>query len=186
MNDIQNRRRVSRWRCAAGLATVFALAGCAVEPPSNPTVMALPAKGKSLNEFQQDDYGCRNVASRAVQPQADSPGARNGALAAAALGGAGGAAVGALIGSASGNAGPGAAIGAGVGLLAGGARGSQQRAQTAASLQQQYDNAYAQCITAKGDVIEAPQPAPVAWVPVVTAAPPPVVYAPATYYYVPR
>jgi hypothetical protein len=160
---------------ASVLALALAMSGCATPPPSNPTVMALPAQGKSLNEFQQDDYGCRTLATRTVAPQANSPESANGAAAATALGTAGGAAAGALIGSASGNAGPGAAIGAGVGLLAGSAAGMRQRTRGASALQQQYDNAYAQCMTAKGDTIATPQPAPV-----VMYAPPP------AYYYVPQ
>ncbi|MFP6556750.1 glycine zipper domain-containing protein [Paraburkholderia sp. B3] len=98
--------------------------------------------------------------------------------AAPVLGTAGGAAAGALIGAGAGNAGAGAAIGAGVGLLLGSAAGANQRGQTEAALQRQYDNAYAQCITAKGDTIVMP-PAPV------VVAPPVVYTRPVYYYYAP-
>jgi hypothetical protein len=132
--------RILRWFVAVGVAV--SAAGCAVVQPSNPTIMALPAKGKSLNEFQQDDYGCRAYASQVVNPAANSHQAQS-----------------------AGSAAP--------------ATGTTQHKQTEASLQQQYNNAYAQCITAKGDTIGMPRPVP-AMVRV-----PAVIYAPPPYYYVP-
>lgn len=170
--NVFHSARLSVLACA-----LLALAGCAVVPPSYPTVSALPAKGKTLNEFQQDDFSCRTYASQLVNPLASgrSP-AQSGAVA-PVLGTAGGAAAGALIGAGAGDAGAGAAIGAGAGLLLGAAVGANQHGQTEAALQRQYDNAYAQCITAKGDTIVAP-PAPVVAAPVVYARP---VY----YYYAP-
>ncbi|MBB5468765.1 hypothetical protein OKW30_002392 [Paraburkholderia sp. Clong3] len=101
------------------------------------------------------------------------------------VGTAGGAAAGALIGAGAGNAGAGAAIGAGAGLLLGSMMGSAQHNQTEASLQQQYDNAYAQCIAAKGYTIETPRPAAIV-VPVRPVPPRAVIYgAPPPYYYAP-
>jgi outer membrane lipoprotein SlyB len=159
-------------------AAVFScLFGCAVVPPSYPTVMALPAHGKSLNEFQQDDYSCRSYASQIVNPIADAHPVANSGLAGPTAGAGLGAAAGALIGAGTGSAGVGAAIGAGAGLLLGTAVGSQQMQGTQVSLQRQYNNAYAQCITAKGDTIESPQSRRIP-VPVVYAAPP-------YYYYTP-
>lgn len=166
---------------AAAAVALASLAGCAVVPPSYPTVMALPAKGKPIAAFQQDDYACRTYAAQIVNPVATSPAVANSGLAAPALGAAGGAAAGALIGASAGNAGAGAAIGAGAGLLLGSAAGRNQRWGSEAALQRQYDNAYAQCITAKGNTIAAPE-APRA---VAVAPAPAVVYAPAQYYYVP-
>lgn len=160
------------------VAVVFGLAGCAVIPPSYPTVMALPAKGKSISEFQQEDYSCRAYASQVVNPMANAHQVATSGVAGPAIGAAGGAVAGALIGAGAGNAGVGAAIGAGAGLLLGSAQGLGIHNGTEASLQRQYDNSYAQCITAKGNTIELPAPAPV-----VTVAPP-VIYAPPVYYYV--
>ncbi len=40
------------------LATVmggFLLAGCAVRPPTGPTVLAVPPEGKALSQFQQEE-----------------------------------------------------------------------------------------------------------------------------------
>ncbi|CAB3795801.1 hypothetical protein LMG27177_03967 [Paraburkholderia fynbosensis] len=167
------------------LAVGLGMAGCAVMPPSAPTVMAVPANGKTLNQFQQDDYSCRNYATQAVNPAAASHQAATSGLATTAVGTAGGAAAGALIGAGAGNAGAGAAIGAGAGLLLGSMMGSAQHNQTEASLQQQYDNAYAQCITARGDTIETPRPAAVV-VPVRPVRPRVLIYgAPPPYYYAP-
>ncbi|TAL97803.1 MAG: glycine zipper family protein, partial [Paraburkholderia sp.] len=36
------------------------LGGCAVVPPSGPSIVALPRSGEPLNQFQQDDYACRD------------------------------------------------------------------------------------------------------------------------------
>jgi hypothetical protein len=44
----------------------LALGACAVIPPSGPSVMAIPAKGKSLADFQQDDLACRQFASQQI------------------------------------------------------------------------------------------------------------------------
>lgn len=174
--------KVFKYSFAAAAACALAcLAGCAVVPPSAPTVMALPAQGKTIAAFQQDDYACRTYASQIVNPVAASPGVANAGLAAPVLGTAGGAAAGALIGAGAGNAGAGAAIGAGVGLLFGSAAGSNQYAGSEAALQRQYDTAYTQCIIAKGNTIAAPAAPRV----VVVAPTPGVVYAPAPYYYAP-
>jgi len=155
--------------------TLLALAGCAVVPPSYPTVSAMPPRGKTLAAFQQDDSSCRTYAAQLVNPVVAGRSPARAGAAAPVLGAAGGAAAGSLIGAGAGNAGKGAAIGAGVGLLFGAAAGAKRHGQTEAALQRQYDTAYAQCITAKGDTIVPPP------VPVVVA--PPVVYARPVYYY---
>ncbi|WP_042269912.1 glycine zipper domain-containing protein [Paraburkholderia heleia] len=158
-----------------------ALASCAVVPPSYPTVMALPASGKSIQAFQADDVACRAYAAQVVDPVVAAHPAADSGIGAPALGAAGGAAAGALIGAGAGNAGAGAAIGAGAGLLLGSAAGLRQHRNSEAALQRQYDNAYSQCMITKGDSIDAP---PVPRPPVVMTAPA-VIYAPAPYYYVP-
>lgn len=159
-------------------AALGALAGCAVVPPSYPTVQALPAAGKTLDAFRHDDDGCRTYAAQRVNPLVANGSAARAAAAAPVLGTAGGAAAGALIGAGAGNAGKGAAIGAGAGLLLGASAGLRRQGATQAALQRQYDHAYAQCMVASGDSIVAPvRPAPVVY------APPPVVYARPVYYY---
>ncbi len=38
------------------------VAGCAVRPPTGPTVLAVPPEGKALSQFQQEEANCRNHA----------------------------------------------------------------------------------------------------------------------------
>ncbi|MFC0401921.1 YMGG-like glycine zipper-containing protein [Paraburkholderia rhizosphaerae] len=151
-------------------AIALALGGCAVAPPTGPSIVALPRQGEPLNQFQQDDYACRDYAYRSSNAQGAAQGATQNSVNSTALGTLGGAAAGALLGAAAGNAGVGAAIGAGSGLLLGSAVGANGATYAAGGLQAQYDAAYAQCMTSKGNSIAQPQ-APV--------------YAPQPYYYQP-
>jgi hypothetical protein len=57
-------------RQSIALVAVLVLSACAVTLPSSPTVMALPAQGKSLAQFQQEDISCRN---HAQQQTANAP-----------------------------------------------------------------------------------------------------------------
>src|SRR5262249_14538488 len=66
-----------------------------------------------------------------------------------------GAAAGAAIGSVSGNAGPGAAIGAGTGLLFGAPAAANAGGASYYYTQRNYDNAYVQCMYAKGNKVPA-------------------------------
>ncbi len=122
MDKTQVARKFAMPTLAVGV--LLALGGCAVMPPSGPSVVALPPKGMPLEQFQQEDYQCRDYAYRSTDPNAASQAATNSAVGSAAIGTLGGAAVGALIGAAAGNPGAGAAIGAGSGLLVGGAAGA--------------------------------------------------------------
>jgi hypothetical protein len=142
-----------------GLAGPLALGACAVAPPSGPTVMALPAQGKNLANFQEEDLACRNYASEITGGAAPAQAAANSGLASAAVGTALGAAAGALIGSAGGAVGGGAAVGAGAGLLLGSAVGAGNAQASGASLQTRYNTAYTQCMYAKGNSVQSP-PAP--------------------------
>ncbi|MGF6755876.1 glycine zipper family protein [Paraburkholderia sp. GAS42] len=170
------------------------LGGCAVVPPSGPSIVALPRSGESLNQFQQDDYACRNYAFQSSDAAGASQSATSNSVGSAAVGTLGGAAVGALFGAAAGNAGAGAAIGAGSGLLIGGAAGANGAQYSAAGLQARYDAAYAQCMVSKGNTISQPQmpvyaprpvymaPQPVYMSPPPRYVAPPVMYAPYPYY----
>jgi hypothetical protein len=129
------------------------VSGCATIPPG-PSVMVMPGGGKSFEMFQADDTTCREWAQNQTGWKANETVNQNlagGAIAAGALG----AAAGALIGAASGNAGPGAAIGAGAGLLAGSAMAYNQAYGAGWEVQRRYDNAYQQCMYAKGNQIPA-------------------------------
>ncbi len=131
---------------------MLALGGCQVIPPSGPSIAVMPGKGKTLAQFQQDDYTCRGFAQSQISGQS-AQASTNSALGTAAATTVLGTAAGALIGAAAGNAGTGAAVGAGAGLLGGAALGANQSGQSQMSLQQRYDIAYAQCMKTRGDIV---------------------------------
>ena len=124
-----------------------ALAGCVTTPPG-PSVMVLPGSAKSYDQFRFDDYECRQYAQSSVGMTADraaaDAGARSVALG-AVIGGLAGAAIGGRAQSAAG----GAAIGAAGGAIAGAGAGEQ----SAHNVQQRYDNAYVQCMYARGNQV---------------------------------
>ncbi len=130
--------------------------------------MALPAPGKSLDQFQMEDAYCKQWASQQIgtSPREAST---NSTLQGAGIGTLVGAGLGAAIGAAAGNAGTGAAIGAGSGLLVGTASGANAGEASGYEAQRRYDNAYMQCMYAKGNQI----PGVVAPAPSVRRTPPP-------------
>ncbi len=152
---------------ATGLAGLLLLPGCA-QTPLGPTVAVMPNPRKSFDEFQADQAVCKNYAASQVAGQAER--ANTLGVGTAVLGTALGAGLGAAIGG-----GQGAAIGAASGALGGTALGAGASGTTQYSIQQQYDNAYAQCQYAKGNQVERPPP--------VVVTPPPVVAYPAPGYY---
>src|SRR5580704_6487506 len=106
-NMISSTKSISLALPAAVVA--LALGGCAVMPPSGPSVVALPRSGEPLGQFQQDDFAFRDYANRSTDPHGTAAqAATTNSVNSAALGTLGGAAVGALIGAAAGNAGAGA------------------------------------------------------------------------------
>jgi uncharacterized protein YcfJ len=127
------------------------LAGCASEP-MGPTIQVLPAPNQPFQAFQDDQANCKQYASQQVAGQADA--ANQKAVGGAVLTTALGAGLGAAIGG-----GRGAGIGAAGGSVVGaaGGAGSSQNAQL--SIQQQYNNAYAQCMYSKGNQVPGFQPA---------------------------
>ena len=145
--------RLKTFKILAPLMAVGLLAGCAAPTPTGPTITAVPPAGTSLTLFQNDDYSCRNYAQQAVAYPAATQNSQGNGFATAAIGTGLGAAAGALLGAAAGNAGAGAAIGAGAGLLGGSAVGAGQTQRKAQGLQQIYNNAYAQCMTSRGNGI---------------------------------
>ena len=125
--------------------------GCATLP-TGPSVLVLPARGKSLEKFQAEDMTCRNWARQQIgitaQDTADNSTARS-----ALVGTAVGAGAGALLGAASGNAGAGMAVGAGSGLLLGTATGAGAGEQAGWEAQRRYDYSYVQCMYIKGNQV---------------------------------
>ncbi len=133
------------------LLALLTASGCATIPPG-PSVMVMPGQGKSFEVFQAEDSTCRQWAQNQAGWSANETVNQNLAGGAVA-GGLLGAAAGALIGAASGNVGPGAAIGAGAGLLAGTAMANNRAYGSGWEVQRRYDNAYQQCMYAKGNQI---------------------------------
>lgn len=129
---------------AAALAFVAAASGCATIP-SGPSTMALPGTGRSFEAFRADDDLCRRHASDRVDGRSASRAAQD-SVAAGAIAGA---AIGALAGAALGGS-QGAGVGAGTGLLVGTAVGGGHAAESGWSVQRRYDNAYVQCMYARG------------------------------------
>ncbi len=150
-------RTIRRRLAPALLLPLLALGGgaCAVRPPTGPMVLATPPQGKDLGAFQREDFECRNYAQAAIGGVSPGQAAGNAAVGSAAVGTALGAGAGALVGSAGGAAGGGAAVGAGLGLLAGSAIGAQNAQASGAGMQVAYDQAYAQCMTSRGNTLQA-------------------------------
>ena len=143
----------------------IALSACAVAPPSGPSVMALPAQGKTFEQFQQDDATCQQYASARIGNGSPQQSANESGLSSAAVGTVVGAAAGALIGAAAGDPAVGAAIGGGGGLLVGSAAGVSNAYASGASLQNRYDMAYIQCMSAKGESVPVAQNDPASYLP---------------------
>ncbi len=134
------------------LIAVTALAACATIP-NGPSVMVLPGTGKSFDQFRMDDTLCRQYAYGQAGGVTGQQAAQKSAVSSAVIGTAVGAVAGAAIGSASGDVGAGAAIGAGSGLLLGSAVGTGYASDSYYAAQRLYDNAYLQCMYARGNRI---------------------------------
>ena len=121
------------------------LLGACASVPNGPSVMALAGTGKSSDQFRDDDWYCRNFADSHVGGVEPAEVSRSSTLKGAAAGTAIGAGIGAAF-----SGGGGAAIGAGVGLLLGVAVGAGSGESSAYAVQRRYDQAYVQCMYAKG------------------------------------
>ena len=130
---------------------LLALAGCA-SIPKGPSVRVLPAPGKSFEQFQVDDSVCRQWAAQQIG-ETPQHAANRSTVGSAAVGTVLGAGVGAAIGAVSGSPGAGAAIGGGSGLLLGTASGASSGQAYGGETQRRYDNAYVQCMYAKGNQV---------------------------------
>lgn len=126
------------------------LSSCATMP-TGPSVMVLPDKYKPFDVFQSEDFECRNWAAQQSGQPAETY--NQNIAGGAAIGTLVGAGLGAAIGAASGNAGTGAAIGAATGLFGGAAVASGPAYAAGWEVQRRYDNAYLQCMYAKGNLI---------------------------------
>jgi hypothetical protein len=139
--------------------------GCASVPmPVGPSFTVMPAPGKPLDLFQDEDLACRRWAQRQVgmSPQAA---ADQSAAAGAVVGSTAGAILGAAIGSASGHAGEGALIGAGSGFLLGATSAYAESSGYAWEAQYTFDAAYQQCMYANGNILPGMTHRDWRWVP---------------------
>jgi len=130
-----------RWSLALA---ALAIAGCATVP-SEPSVLALPGSGRSFDEFRADDFYCRDYAfdqsgAGARQQAANTTAVQNAAI---------GTAIGALAGAAIGGR-HGSGVGAGMGLMVGSASGADASRRAMHGSQRHYENAYIQCMYARG------------------------------------
>jgi Putative peptidoglycan binding domain len=149
--------RARRWAGSTGLALPLLLAACA-QTPMGPTVQVMPGQGKPFDQFQTDQVVCKQFAEQSVSGQAHNANMRG--LGAAALTTVLGAGLGAAIGG-----GHGAAIGAAGGALGGAGIGAATSSKSQNSIQDQYNNAYAQCMYSKGNQVPGYAPAPAAYAP---------------------
>jgi outer membrane lipoprotein SlyB len=170
------------WWKKLPIVGLMLVAGCA-SLPTGPSVMSLPGSRKTFDEFRVDDADCRQFASVQVGGTTPQKAATDSGVASAVVGTAVGAGAGALIGGSQG-----AGVGAGVGLVTGALVGQSYAGGAYYSVQQRYDNAYQQCMYAKGHKIQvsgqfarslqersaaAAPPGPVAPIPPPPNAPPP-------------
>jgi hypothetical protein len=129
-------------RSFAALLVLTLLAGCA-SVPSGPSVRALPGSSKTFDQFRGDDAYCRQYGQSvagASANQANDAGVRSAAV---------GTLIGALAGAAIGGH-EGAGVGAGTGLLIGSMNGVGVAQRSSYGAQHDFDNAYVQCMYAKG------------------------------------
>ncbi|NVN93343.1 MAG: glycine zipper family protein [Desulfuromonadales bacterium] len=142
------KKQISRW---VPFIALLALPGC-VTLPTGPSVRVMPGQEKTFEQFRADDAICRQWAEQqlGISPQETvNQNAATGAVVGTAIG----AGLGAAVGAASGNPGAGAAIGAGSGLLLGTASGADAGNAYGWEAQRRYDNAYVQCMYAKGNQV---------------------------------
>lgn len=154
-------------RTGVGISLIAAafMAGCA-SVPTGPYVMVLPGTGKSFDEFRTDDMVCRDFAYRQVGGKAGEDAATSAAVRNAAIGTAVGAVAGAVIGGRDA-----AGVGAGTGLIIGSLSGAEASRGGTCGNQRRYDNAYVQCMYAKGHRV--PVGADFTAAPAKTSLPPP-------------
>lgn len=130
------------------LCSALFVSACA-STPMGPTVRAMPPAGKSFDQFAYEQDSCKAYAESQVRGQADN------ANTTGVLEGVGGTILGAGLGAALGG-GHGAAVGAGVGAIGGTAVGASTSSNDQRGIQKQYNDAYLQCMAAKGNHAERP------------------------------
>ena len=136
-------RRLSMFRLSVFLAMPL-VAACVVVP-TGPSQVALPGSTKTFDQFRYDDAVCRQYALEQSGSVTAAQAGEQSIARSAALGTVIGAAAGAAMGGSQG-----AGVGAGTGLLFGSMAGTGTAQASSYGVQQRYDNAYVQCMYAKG------------------------------------
>jgi hypothetical protein len=129
----------------AGSLGALLLLGACVSMPSGPGVTVLPGTNKSFDQFRADDLDCRQFAHNQVGGATPDSAADSSGVKSAVVGTAVGALAGAIVGGQQG-----AATGAGLGLIVGGVSGAGAAGVSQRTLQQRYDQAFLQCMYARG------------------------------------
>jgi hypothetical protein len=146
INMISNWYRKNYCRLFYCSVLSILISSCSSTTPTGPKIAVMPAAGKPFDVFVAEDTLCRQFAQQSIgnAPRSASGNAVGTAVAGTALG----TAAGALMGGRQG-----ASVGAGVGLIGGSMAGSGQAGYEARDVQWSYDNAYAQCMYAKGNQV---------------------------------
>jgi hypothetical protein len=128
------------------LSSILLLSGC-VTQPLGPSFSAMPPQGKSLQAFNADEDACEQYAGDRVAGRVKEANDRvtTSTIVGTALGAGLGAAVGDTKGAIVGGA-AGAAIG----------NGASGPGWKQAGVQREYDAAYAQCMTSRGNTVPGP------------------------------
>jgi hypothetical protein len=134
-----------------GVAVGTLILGACTVMPTGPSMLVLPGTGRSMDNFRYDDNECRQYAYAQIGGTSAQQAANQSAVGSAVIGTAIGAVAGAAIGGSQG-----AAVGAGTGLVAGSAVGVSSASASGYGTQRQYDNAYIQCMYAKGHRVPVP------------------------------
>ena len=127
-------------RASVALGLVIALGGC-VAVPAAALLQALPGTDKTMSAFQSDQTVCKQFAQQSISGQVDNTNLQNAGTAALTT-----------------------LLGTGLGAVGGGGLVAMTSAHDQGATQQQYDNAYAQCMSSKGNAVPGgpaatPQPA---------------------------
>lgn len=127
-------------------SVLLIFSSCTSTKPTAPKIAVMPGPGKPFDQFKLEESECRRYAQDSVNasPSTATSHGVGTALAGTALG----TAAGALLGGSQG-----AGVGAGVGLVGGSLAGAGQAGAEGHDAQWSYDNAYAQCMYAKGNQV---------------------------------
>jgi hypothetical protein len=127
------------------IAPVLLLLSACASIPNGPSAMALPGTGKGFDQFRSDDASCRQFAHEQIGGATANQASNESFAKSAVIGTALGAAIGAAV-----DGGRGAGAGAATGLFIGSLIGIDEGNSSSYGTQRHYDNAYIQCMYAKG------------------------------------